>query len=73
MDYDEFLLKLKEAGIDRDEFVELTKTNKLTMNGWATTRQGRKTPEWVDSWLNLYLSNRDKDIVIRELKKWERK
>ena len=43
-------------------------TNKLTMNGWATTRQGRKTPEWVDSWINLYLSNRDKDIIIRELK-----
>ncbi|MGP1485492.1 MAG: hypothetical protein ACTTJC_05335 [Campylobacter sp.] len=40
MNYDEFLLKLKEAGIDRDEFAELTKTNKLTMNGWATTRQG---------------------------------
>ena len=68
MNYDEFLLKLKEAGIDRDEFAELNKTNKLTMNGWATTRQGRKTPEWVDSWINLYLSNRDKDIIIRELK-----
>jgi hypothetical protein len=39
------------------------------MNGWATTRQGRKTPEWVDSWINLYLSNRDKDIIIRELRR----
>ena len=69
MNYDEFLLKLKEAGIDRDEFAELTKTNKLTMNGWATTRQGRKTPECVDSWVELYISNRKKDIVITELRK----
>ena len=69
MNYDEFLLKLKEAGIDRDEFAELTKTNKLTMKGWATTRQGRKTPEWVDSWVELYISNRKKDIVITELRK----
>lgn len=39
------------------------------MVGWATTRQGRKTPGWVDSWMELYISNKEKNIIIRELRK----
>ena len=69
MNYDSFLLKLKEAGIDKDEFAKLSKTNKMTMNGWATARHGRKAPNWVESWMELYILNRQKDIVIKELRK----
>lgn len=68
MDYDKFLEKLKEAGLNKDEFVELTKTNPNTLKGWATERQGRRVQHWVESWLELYIDNKEKDIAIKVLK-----
>ena len=69
MDFDTFLIKLKEASLSKDEFVELTGTNRNTLKGWATERQGRKVQHWVESWLNLYMDNKKKDIVIEALRK----
>ena len=40
-----------------------------TLKGWATERQGRKVQHWVESWLNLYIDNKKKDIVIEALRK----
>lgn len=68
MDFDTFLIKLKEASLTKEEFVELTGTNMNTLKGWATERQGRKVQHWVESWLNLYMDNKKKDIVIEHLK-----
>jgi hypothetical protein len=62
MDFDTFLVKLKEASLSKEEFVELTGTNMNTLKGWATERQGRKVQHWVESWLNLYMDNKKKDI-----------
>jgi len=69
MDFDTFLIKLKEASLTKEEFVELTKTNMNTLKGWATERQGRKVQHWVESWLNLYIDNKKKDIIIEALRK----
>ena len=69
MDFDTFLIKLKEASLSKEEFVELTGTNMNTLKGWATERQGRKVQHWVESWLHLYMDNKKKDIVIEALRK----
>ncbi len=69
MDFDTFLIKLKEASLSKEEFVELTGTNMNTLKGWATERQGRKVQHWVESWLSLYMDNKKKDIVIEALRK----
>ena len=69
MDFDTFLIKLKEASLSKEEFVELTGTNMNTLKGWATERQGRKVQHWVESWLNLYMDSKKKDIVIEALRK----
>ncbi|KIM08090.1 MAG: hypothetical protein KU29_05405 [Sulfurovum sp. FS06-10] len=68
MDFDTFLIKLKEASLSKEEFIELTGTNMNTLKGWATERQGRKVQHWVESWLNLYIKNKEKDIVIKTLR-----
>jgi len=68
MDYDKFLKKLKEANISKEEFTELTGIGSNLVKGWGTKRQGRKTQPWVDSWLELYIKNKEKDIVINHLK-----
>lgn len=69
MDFDTFLIKLKEASLTKEEFVELTGTNMNTLKGWATERNGRKVQHWVESWLSLYMDNKKKDIVIEALRK----
>ena len=69
MDFDTFLVKLKEASLSKEEFVELTGTNMNTLKGWATERHGRKVKHWVESWLNLYMDNKKKDIVIEALRR----
>lgn len=69
MDFDTFLIKLKEANLSKNEFANSTGTNINTLKGWATERQGRKTPIWVDSWLNLYIENKKKNIVIEALRR----
>ena len=46
MDFDTFLVKLKEASLSKEEFVELTGTNMKTLKGWATERNGRKVQQF---------------------------
>lgn len=68
MDFDDFLDKLKEANLTKEEFTDLTGIGDNLLKGWGTQRQGRKTQPWVESWLNLYIKNKEKDIAIKVLK-----
>jgi len=68
MNYDDFIKLLKEANLEKEAFMSLTGTKLGTFNGWGTTRLGRKTPLWVESWIRLYIDNKKKDIVIQALK-----
>ena len=68
MEFDKFLEKLKEAGLSKEDFTGITGLTNNTLIGWATERQGRKTQPWVKSWLELYINNREKDIVIKTLR-----
>jgi hypothetical protein len=69
MDYNLFLVRLKEAGLSKSEFISLSNTNENTLKGWATERHGKKVPYWIESWLNLYIDNKKKDIVIEALRR----
>jgi transcriptional regulator with XRE-family HTH domain len=66
--YDDFMEQLKQAGLSKEDFAKLTNLTRNTLIGWATSRQGRKTQPWVNSWIDLYIKNRDKDIIIKALK-----
>jgi len=68
MEFDNFLELLKEAGLSKEDFTQLAGLSNNTLIGWATQRQGKKTQAWVKSWLELYISNREKDIVIKMLR-----
>ncbi|ABB43401.1 conserved hypothetical protein [Sulfurimonas denitrificans DSM 1251] len=68
MEFEKFLERLKEAGLSKDDFTELTGLSGNTLIGWATERQGKKTQPWVKSWLDLYINNREKDIIIKALR-----
>lgn len=69
MNFDDFLKKIKEIGLTKEDFSELTGLNSNTLKGWATKRQGRKTQKWVESWLQLYKNCKDQNIIIEALKK----
>ncbi|MEA2019900.1 MAG: XRE family transcriptional regulator [Campylobacterota bacterium] len=68
MDYNKFLSKLKEAGLDEADFSEDTKVSLHTLNGWKGARQGKKTPDWVESWVNMKIENKRQKIIIEELR-----
>lgn len=68
MDFDKFLKKLQDASLSKKDFTNLAGIGDNLVKGWATKRQGRKTQPWVESWLNLYISNKEKDIAIKILK-----
>jgi len=59
---DEFKELLKQAGLTKKSFSELLGTSYHAVNGWGTNNRGY--PYWVESWLNLYIENKE----CRELK-----
>ncbi len=56
------------AGLTKEQFSILTHTPLPTINGWLTTRTN-KTSEWVNSYLDLYIENRNNKVIIEDLKK----
>jgi len=57
---------LKKAGLlSKKAFSEILGTSNQALNNWAT----RGVPYWVESWLNLYIENKEcKELkeIIRE-------
>nr|WP_321317764.1 hypothetical protein [uncultured Campylobacter sp.] len=61
MDNEIFENKLKELGLSKRDFSNLTKLNYVSVAGW---KQKGKTPEWVESYLEFYeLAQKYKAIV----------
>jgi hypothetical protein len=61
--------KLLVAGLDKESFSRLTNTPISTINEWSSKRNGKykDCPNWVESYLNLYIKNRDNEIYIKKL------
>ena len=61
MDNEIFENKLKELGLSKRDFSNLTKLNYVSVAGW---KQKGKTPEWVESYLEFYeLAQKYKAII----------
>lgn len=57
-----------KVSLSKEYFTVLTGIGSNLAKGWGTQRQGRKKQPWVESWLELYIKNKEKDIVIKALK-----
>ena len=58
---------LKKAGINKKEFAALIGASPGAVSNWGTA--GRDIPYWVETWLKLYIENKDcRDLkrIIRE-------
>lgn len=69
MSSSEFKDLLLTASLTKYKFADLTNTPIRTVENWLTTRKGKPTniPNWVTLYLNLYISNRDNEILIKKL------
>ncbi len=54
---DDFNKLLKKAHLTKKAFAELLETSYNTINAWGSN--GREVPYWVQSWLTLYIENKD--------------
>ena len=52
---------LKSAGLSKKEFARLVEMNYNSVTNW---NKSDKIPQWVGSWLNLYIEN----VQCKELK-----
>jgi len=53
MNEEEFKTKLKQAGLTKLKFAELTDMNRGSVSNWQ--QEGKSVPGWVDSWLVNYI------------------
>ncbi|MCX6076026.1 MAG: XRE family transcriptional regulator [Campylobacterales bacterium] len=60
MNNEEFIIKLKEARLNKKEFVEITGLAYSTVANWSSTQN---IPLWVTSWLENYIKAKDLDRV----------
>jgi hypothetical protein len=67
MNKENFKLLLKKAGFSKRTFSEHLGVKYQSVNSWGNN--GRGIPYWVESWLNLYIENKN----CNELKELLRK
>ena len=61
MDRTKFNKLLKKSDLTKKEFSEILGVSYNTINGWGSPQN---VPYWVESWLTLYIDNKE----CRELK-----
>lgn len=72
MENEDFKALLKKAGLTKKTFSELVGTSAQSVNNWSNKNRG--VPYWVNSWLTLYIENKEckelreilKDTVCKE-------
>lgn len=57
MEYDLFKQRLKENGLTLKYFSELSGVKYDTCSKWG--KDGRPVSDWVESWINLYIENKE--------------
>lgn len=67
MQKDDFKILLKEAGFTKRTFSEYLGIKYQTVNSWGNNKRG--IPYWVESWLNLYIENKNCKELKEILKK----
>jgi len=56
MDNQEFNILLKKAKLTKKDFSSLVYMNYASVTNW---KQSDKVPNWVKSWLTLYIENKE--------------
>jgi hypothetical protein len=67
MEIETFKILLKKANLTKKSLSDILNTSYQSVNNWGTN--GRGYPYWVQSWLELYIENKDcKELkeIIRE-------
>jgi len=64
-----FKNKLLCAGLEKEDFSKLTKIPLPTIAGWTTKRKDKiqVCPTWVEAYLDLYIKNKENEIVLKRL------
>jgi hypothetical protein len=62
LEQSQFKELLKQADLNKKTLSEILGTSYNAVNGWGTNNRGY--PYWVESWLKLYIENKE----CRELK-----
>ncbi len=57
---------LTKARLSKKEFAAIVGTSQGSMNNWGTS--GRDIPYWVETWLTLYIENKECKELKRLLK-----
>lgn len=66
MNSTQFEKQLLLAGLTKEEFSELTNTPMGTIRNWTTKRNGN-CAKWVESYLDLFIQNKENKVVIKKL------
>ena len=66
MDYDVFKEALKDNGLTLKAFSELSGIQHKTCSRWG--KNNHPVGDWVESWLDLYIENREYMMLKRFLK-----
>ena len=57
METETFKELMKRAGLTKKALSEMLGTSYNAVNGWGTNNRGY--PYWVESWLSLYIENKE--------------
>lgn len=69
MDKDIFQNRLKELGINKQDFSEISKVPYSTVTNWGVLRDGKPMiiPNWVEPFLNYYEKAKKLEYVMTEI------
>ena len=69
MDKDLFQNRLKELGINKQEFSDISKVPYSTVTNWGVMRDGKPLviPNWVEPFLNYYEKAKKLEYVMSEI------
>lgn len=69
MDKDLFQNRLKELGLNKQDFSELSKVPYSTVTNWGVMRDGKPMiiPNWVEPFLDYYEKARKLEYVMSEI------
>ncbi|MDD2651638.1 MAG: hypothetical protein PHX44_01140 [Sulfurimonas sp.] len=69
MDKDLFQNRLKELGINKQDFSEISRVPYSTVTNWGVMRDGKPMiiPNWVEPFLDYYEKAQKLEYVMREI------
>lgn len=69
MDKDFFQNRLKELGINKQDFSEISKVPYSTVTNWGVMREGKPMiiPNWVEQFLDYYEKAKKLEYVMTEI------